>query len=156
MHRILILFTFVFSLNCLHALEEEDRLGIQDIINEYVDSWNLRECKGFGDGFTEDADFVNIFGMHFIGRTEIEERHLRILQTFLKGSQLEILNTQLREVQPGLVIAIIHWNLKGFRSPGTDLSQPGEAREGVFSHVFIKSEDKWEITATQNTLIPKR
>ena len=92
--------------------------------------------------------------MHFSGKAEIEKRHIQILQTFLKGSTLEILRTQLREVQPGLVVAIVHWRCPGFRTPRSDLNKPGEVREGVFTQVFIHSGDKWEITASQNTLVP--
>ena len=110
--------------------------------------------KGFADGFTEHADFVNIFGMHFVGRAEIEARHVAILQTLLKDSTLEILEIKLREVQPGLVVAIVRWQVEGFRSPHTDLTQPGVTRRGIFSHLFIQVAERWQITATQNTLIP--
>lgn len=136
------------------ALDDIDREAIQKVIDHYVEAWNFHECKGFGNDFTVDADFVNIYGMHFSGRAEIEERHVRIMQTFLKGSFFEVVKMQLREVQPGLVVAIVHWRVSGFRTPRSDMNKPAETREGLFSHVFIKNDDKWEITATQNTLIP--
>ncbi|MFA6916107.1 MAG: SgcJ/EcaC family oxidoreductase [Parachlamydiales bacterium] len=137
----------------LTGLEETQSHAIHDVINSYVDAWNHHEGVGFADNYTEEADFVNIYGMHFIGKAEIEERHQRILQTFLKGSVFEVLSTQLREVKPGFVIAIVHWRVEGFRSRNTPHA-PGQKREGIFSHVFVNNNGKWEITSSQNTLLP--
>lgn len=142
-------------MNVAFALEPADQDAIHTVIQTYTHAWNALGCKGFADGFTEDADFVNIFGMKFTGKEEIEERHVKILQTFFKGSKLEILATQLREVQPSFVIATVPWRLHGFRAPGSDNTLPGEVRDGIFTQVFIKSKDTWKITASQNTLVGK-
>ncbi len=143
-----------FSSTLSNALEESDRYSIHRVIQGYVDSWNLRGGKGFGDGFSEQADFVNIFGMKFSGRAEIEERHVKILQTIFKGSVLEVIDTQLREVCSGLVIAMVRWKLRGYRTPGADKNSLPEVRDGIFTHVFVQSDRKWEITASQNTMMP--
>ena len=47
---------------------------------------------------------------------------------------------------------MVFWQVDGFHKPGTDYSCPGEIITGVFSHVFVKKEDGWKITASQNTL----
>ena len=145
---------FLFLCFSLNAFEQADRTAIYDAIQVYADAWNYHGGKGFGDSFTEDADFVNIFGMNFIGRNEIEERHLKIIQTLFKGSFLEIQDVKLREAQPGLVIALVSWKLEGFRNPGSDMSKPGVTRDGIFTQVFINRDKKWLITASQNTLKP--
>lgn len=140
--------------NALVALEPVDESAINRVIQDYTHSWNEKEGNGFADHYSEQADFVNIFGMKFCGKTEIENRHTTILQGLLKGSKLETLETTYREVQPGLVIATVFWKLNGFRTPGSDLKLPGEVREGVFTHVLVQTNGKWEITASQNTLKP--
>jgi hypothetical protein len=35
-----------------------------------------------------------------------------------------------------------------------DSSKPEETREGIFTHVFVQQNGKWEIVASQNTLRP--
>lgn len=151
-HNICVLVALcLVSFHSVFALKQEDRSAIQEVINGYADSWNQREGRGFGDGFTADADFVNLFGMYFSGKTEIENRHVQILQTILKGSTLQILDSSLREVQPGLVIALVRWKLLG-NGKHFQLNTAGEIREGIFTQVFIKRDDKWLITASQNTL----
>ncbi len=139
---LLSLFNFAF------ALEKTDQEAIEKVIADYTYAWNEQGCKGFAEGFAQDADFVNIFGMKFSGKEEIEARHIHILQTVLKDSKMEILKTNLREAQEGLVIATVYWRVKGFKV--------GEAiREGIFTQVFVQQGGKWEITASQNTLISK-
>ena len=145
---------FVY-LNSVFALETADQTVIQEIITNYAKAWNDQAGKGFGDGFAEDADFVNIFGMHFSGKAEIEVRHIKILQAFLKDSKMTILSAKLREVQPGLVIALVKWKVDGFRQPGSDMRLPGVTREGIFTQVFLLRDHQWEIVASQNTLIPE-
>ncbi len=151
---LLVLFCVIFFKGAF-ALETDDKKAIQEVIKSYTSAWNDHEGKGFGDSFTDEADFVNIFGMHFSGKAEIERRHIQILQTFSKESKLLILNTQLREVYPGLVIALVRWGVEGFRDPGSDMSLPGKTQEGIFTQVFIKQDGKWKITASQNTLFPQ-
>jgi uncharacterized protein (TIGR02246 family) len=143
---------FCGSINFVSALEQKDELAIQKVIQFYTNSWNQHGGKDFASVYAENADFVNIYGVKFSGKDEIEARHIKILQTFLKDSKLEILDTSLREIQPGVVIASVRWRLEGYRSPSSDLNQPGETRDGIFTQVFVNSNNQWEITASQNTL----
>lgn len=154
MKNVILTILFCFLGISGQALEHADELAIRKIVQNYTDSWNQRDCKGFAEDFSTDADFVNIFGMKFSGKAEIENRHIKILQTFLKGSKLEIVDTHLREIQPGLVIGTIYWKIYGFHTPGSDMNKPGEIRDGIFTQVFVNTNKKWEITASQNTMIP--
>lgn len=149
-----VLLICLFYLGPVFGLDHADEAAIHDIIQNYTHAWNDQAGKGFGEGFAADADFVNIFGTHFSGKAEIEARHIQILKSFLKNSKLHILSTKLREVQPGLVIALVRWRADGFRQPGSDLSLPGVQREGIFTQVFVKHDHQWEIAASQNTLVP--
>ncbi|MCB1109813.1 MAG: SgcJ/EcaC family oxidoreductase [Chlamydiia bacterium] len=130
------------------ALDTQDEVLIKGIVDQYVESWNHHAGKGFGSGFSKDADFINIFGMTFSGREEIEDRHVEILQTFLKDSTFEVTDFKLREATPGVVIALVSWKVDGLLKPG----KPKEVIHGVFSHTFVKTGNSWEIVACQNTL----
>lgn len=144
--------TLLLGLTSLFALEEGDREVISSVIQGYTQAWNEQAGKGFADGFTEDGDFVNIYGMHIVGKAEIEARHVHILDTFLKGSTLEIEEVDIREVAPTVAIAHVRWKLNGYRDPFS----PGETsvRQGIFTQVYLKQGERWLITASHNTLIP--
>lgn len=134
---------FIFNLSTLMALEESDARSIEQIVDHIQYAWNEQNGHGFADHYAQDADFVNIFGMAFKGQQEIEIRHVKILETFLKGTRFEVDHVRLKEINPEVVIAHVNWTV-------TQPERP-DVMKGIFTHVFVKTSDKWEITATQNT-----
>ena len=135
----------------LFALESNDERAIRSCIEKYAHAWNEPDSHGFADDFTENADFVNIFGMHYAGKEKIQQRHNTILETFLKGTKFGTSSIELREEQTGLVIATVHWTLDGYVQ--RDPKSPN-IKQGIFSHVFVNRDGEWKICATQNTLMP--
>lgn len=150
-HTCLFLFTIISTATSMFALENNDYKAINKIIDHFSVAWNHQQGQGFADYYTQDADFVNIFGMTFAGKQEIEVRHIKILESILKGSIFEVINVRLREAKPDLVIAHVNWKVSNIQEPGKEPLK--ETIKGVFTHVFLKNQDKWEIVATQNTLI---
>ncbi len=149
-HLKLSLFLILLFTSSAFALEKSDQNSINKIVEHFTNAWNLHEGKGSADYYAEDADFVNIFGMAFSGKEEIESRHVKIHETFLKGSIFEVTDLKMREAKPGIVIAHVYWRVNGIQKPGTESKQ---TMNGVFTHAFIRNNDKWEITSTQNTLV---
>lgn len=140
------LFSLLALTSSLSALDTTDRNAIHNIVEHVTHAWNAHQGRGFADHYASDADFVNIFGMTFLGRQEIEDRHIEILKTFLKGSIFEVTGLRLREAKSDVVIAQVHWKVTNIQKP----------MEGVFTHTFVKNKDEWEITSSQNTLISKK
>jgi len=138
---------FILSFTSLFALDTADRNAIDKIVGHFTHAWNDREGKGSGDYYAQDADFVNIFGTAFSGKQEIETRHVKIHETFLKGSIFEVVETKVREAKPEVVIAQVYWKVTNIQKPGA------ETMKGIFTHTFIKNNGAWEIASTQNTLI---
>jgi uncharacterized protein (TIGR02246 family) len=133
----------------MFGLEESDSQAINRAIEHFTDVWNGHSGYGSADYYAEDADFVNIFGMFFSGKEEIESRHREIHKSFLKGSHFEVIRSWIREVKPDTVIAHVVWKVSKIK-----VNDPLKSTmNGIFTHVFIKNEDKWEITSTQNTMI---
>lgn len=130
------------------ALEQGDRDSICKIVDHFSNAWNQNHGKGSSDHYAQDADFVNIFGMVFSGKNEIEERHIQVHKGFLKDTIFTTTDLKIREVQPDLVMVQAYWNVDGVKKPE---SQEKGSMRGVFTHVFIKRNGQWEITSTQNT-----
>lgn len=138
---------FLLSFPSIFALDTWDRNEIEKIIDHFTHAWNACEGKGSGDFYAEDADFVNIFGVAFSGKQEIEARHVKIHEAFLKGTLFEVIQTKVREATPEVVIAHVYWKVTHTQKPAAD------SMKGIFTHTFVKVNGRWEITATQNTLI---
>ncbi|MEC7839253.1 MAG: SgcJ/EcaC family oxidoreductase [Chlamydiota bacterium] len=146
------IFSFLFLHNAF-TTEPEDEIAIGNILEDWSYAWNHQAGSGIGEHYSEHADFINIFGMHFKSKEEIEQRHIHILKTFLKDSLFEMTNIHLREISPNLIIGHVSWKVNGFHAAGQELSASGEIRQGIFTHVFVKNSDnKWEIVASHNTL----
>lgn len=134
------------------ALNSKDKETINHIVDHFTNVWNAPEGRGFADYYAHDADFVNLFGTAFSGKQEIEARHIKILETFLKGSTFEVTDLRLREAAPDIVIVHVYWKVSNIQVPGKD--PLNETMKGIFTHVFLRNNnDNWEIIASQNTTI---
>jgi len=134
----------LFFISSGYALDAEGQMAISEIVDQFTHAWNDHKGKGLGDHYAENADFVNIFGMKFSGRQEIEERHLKILDTFLKGSVFTVTDLTVREVKPDVVVVHVQWIVDSLKE---------KAMKGLFTHTMVKNGDCWEIASSQNTLI---
>jgi uncharacterized protein (TIGR02246 family) len=130
-------------------LTMEAQSEISLIIKALSDSWNSHDMAAYAAQFTEDADFVNVIGMHWKGRPEIEASHVQVHRTIFRNSKLKILDCSLRPLAPGVVLAHTRWEMTGHESPpGVRFS---ELRHGIISSVFVEREGRWLIAAFQNT-----
>jgi uncharacterized protein (TIGR02246 family) len=69
-------------------------------------AWNAGDGKAFAAEFAGDADFVNIFAMHVVGRDEIAQLHQTIFDTIYKGSRNTFTVEEVRSL--GEHAAVVH------------------------------------------------
>jgi len=123
--------------------------GIETVVSAVVEAWNRHDMKAYAAQFTEDADFVNVVGMHFRGRPQIESVHFDLHRTIFKNSNLRAVNTIVRSVNERVALAHIAWEMSGAEGlPGWNVP---ELRKGMMSLVLVRTGDRWRITAAQNT-----
>ena len=123
---------------------------VAKIVASLADSWNRHDMATYAAQFTDDADFVNVIGMHWHGRSEIEARHVDVHRTIFRNSTLRTLDYSLRFLSPGVVLAHINWEMSGHESPPGANFAPG-VRHGVITGVFVEQEGRWLIAAFHNT-----
>lgn len=131
---------------------DADKKAIEAIVYDYQRSWNESAGYDFSKHFSEDSYFINIFDMKFLGREEIEARHVKILETFLKDSEFTTTNIEIHPFDEDRYVVYVEWSVSGFHAPGTDYSLPGRTITGMFAHIFVRSGDTFEITYTRNHL----
>jgi uncharacterized protein (TIGR02246 family) len=114
----------------------------------FVDDWNSHDMKSFGELFAENADFVNVIGLWWRGRAEIQKAHEAIHATRMKNSHLVATETAVRVLRPGVAVIHVRWELTG--DTGIDgVTLP--PRLGILSLVTVKTGSKWLIASAQNT-----
>ena len=123
--------------------------GVETVVSAVVEAWNRHDMRDYAAQFTEDADFVNVVGMHFRGRPQIEAVHADLHRTIFRNSILRAASTTVRPVDGQVALAHVAWEMTGAEGlPGWNVP---DLRKGMMSLVLVRSGDRWLITAAQNT-----
>jgi uncharacterized protein (TIGR02246 family) len=119
--------------------------GIRDA---FVDAWNLHDIPSLAALFTDDAQFVNVLGMWWKGRDEIQSRLAGNHETIFKYSHLSPTGQDVYYLRPDIAIVHSTWMLTGQVDRA---GNPVPAREGIITLVVARSAERWRINAFQNT-----
>jgi uncharacterized protein (TIGR02246 family) len=129
------------------ATDDEDITAIKDVFSRFSKIWDQPGMPGFGDLFSEDADFVVITGKWLKGRNEIVSYHKNLLATFYKGSRsIPMEAVAIRLLEPNIAIAHI--------TSGAHYTQDGveHTRTALATATLTKRDGTWRISAFHNTL----
>ncbi len=126
----------------------DDRTEAANVIREFAACWNRHDMQAFAFLFAPNAEFVNVVGLWWKGRAEIQKAHEFAHATFFSQSRLTIENTEVRSVADDIVIARSRWTLVGHT---TDDAKALPARSGILVNVLARSNAGWSIIDSQNT-----
>ncbi len=125
-----------------------DQEAIRDVVAAFEDSWNRHDMEAFAELFTEDADFVNVVGLWWKGRSEIKQAHETSHANMFKNSKLSISETSIRFLKPDVAVVRSEWELVGHTDPQGETLSP---RKGILTNVVTEEGGRWVIVASQNT-----
>ncbi len=121
---------------------------VSRIVDAFAATWNRHDMSAFAQLFAEDAEFVNVVGLWWKGRAEIQGAHEFTHQTMFRNSRLSIREVATRFPMPGIAIARCRWTLEGHLSPeGDELP----ARNGILVNTLQQLDGAWKIIDSQNT-----
>ena len=122
---------------------------VSAVVSAVVEAWNRHDMQAYSAQFTEDADFVNVVGMHFRGRPQIEAVHVDLHRTIFRNSMIRAVSATVRPVNDQVALAHVAWEMTGAEGlPGWNVP---DLRKGMLSLVLLRAGDRWLITAAQNT-----
>jgi uncharacterized protein (TIGR02246 family) len=121
---------------------------VTQVVQAFADCWNRHDMKAFARLFAADAEFVNVVGLWWKGRDEIEKAHELMHATMFRKSRLTMANSSIRFPLEGIAIARSRWALEGHVSPE---DAPLPARKGVLLNVLRRGPAEWSIIDSQNT-----
>jgi uncharacterized protein (TIGR02246 family) len=79
----------------------EDEQLIQQVVELWGDAWNRHDMARMAELVSDDADFVNVWGMHWHGRAEIEREHAERHRTTVQGQRVDHARREAAVHQPG-------------------------------------------------------
>jgi uncharacterized protein (TIGR02246 family) len=110
-------------------------------------AWNAADGAGFAAPFAEDADFVNVLGMHARGREAIAAGHDEIFRTVYAGSEVRYRVERARLLRPDVALVHMHGALT---IPTGPMAGEHEARPSM---VLTREGGEWRIASFHNTFI---
>eukprot|EP00656_Telonema_subtile_P022243 TRINITY_DN23347_c0_g1_i1.p1 TRINITY_DN23347_c0_g1~~TRINITY_DN23347_c0_g1_i1.p1 ORF type:complete len:133 (-),score=34.96 TRINITY_DN23347_c0_g1_i1:177-575(-) len=107
-----------------------------------------RDAGSLAALFQEDADFVNVVGLWWSKRRDIQKAHAYGLRTFFRDSSLTAEKVKVKYLGDGTVATVhVSWLLQGQLEPDGSTS---ERRRSVMVLVAEKEADGWRVAAAQN------
>ncbi|AKU95540.1 hypothetical protein AKJ09_02204 [Labilithrix luteola] len=126
-------------------------IGIEDVIERYVQTWQRDDMDAWGELFTEDCDFVAWAGQWWKTRRENVDAHKCVHASVAKQRQnyeLEIAKVDMLCSELALVHA--RWSWREFRAMP---DAPSDDRSGIVTMVMMKTEAGWRIRASHNARV---
>lgn len=131
----------------MQQITSSDQSSLETLVEALEDAWNAGDGAGFAAAFADDADFVNVYGMHGRGRTAIAKGHHFIFTTVYKDSKVEYRVVSVRMLAPG--VAVLHVSAR-LNVPGGPLVGTHEA---LWTGIATLLDDSWKFAAFQNTFV---
>lgn len=119
----------------------------EDMPAAFRAAWMARDASMLGSLFAEDADFVNVVGLWWQKREQIEKAHAYGFGRIFTDSILRVGRTRLRRMGD---VAVVHarFTLHGQRDPD---GEPLGVRRTVMTFVMSRQDGGWLCVAAQNT-----
>ncbi|HSU13005.1 SgcJ/EcaC family oxidoreductase [Longimicrobium sp.] len=121
---------------------------VAPLVRALQDAWNAGDGAAFSAPLTDDADFVNVYGMHARGRESIAAGHEHIFRTVYAGSRVEYRVESARRLRDDVALVHLHARLSVPAGPMAGV------REALPSLVLTREGGgPWRIAAFHNTFI---
>ncbi len=129
----------------------EERVTLDEfelLVTRFEEAWNRHDARELASLFALDAEFVNVAGLWWRGRDQIEAAHVRYHASTYKGSILSIRMSTAKVLSPEMALVICQWDLVGQRGVG---GAPCPTEAGVLSWMLTRNVDDWQISVSHNT-----
>ena len=102
---------------------------VKHVVVLYESAWNSSDMAAMAELYAPDVHWVNIVGMHWKGREEVDYAHRALFDQSFRG-----VTTTLEEVESitpvpgGGAIAVVRWAVGPYRTPSGQVSPASRTR----------------------------
>jgi len=129
------------------TLADSDLASVQSMVEELESAWNDGDGARFVQLFAEDADFIDIDGVHVRGRGAIAAGRDTIFGTVCAGSRVAYRLGSLRLLGDCGAVVLLHARLH--------LAPGGRTLEARSLLVLARRRGRWRIAAFHNTPVTR-
>lgn len=124
--------------------------GAPALARRFVAAFNSGDARALAGLFTEDAEFVNIYGIRMSGRSGIEHGHQAAFASRLDGATLTLQDVEQHAVTNDLAVVQVEWHLERAPDADPDLVVPDSA--GVLTFTALRSPAGWHFVCGANVM----
>jgi uncharacterized protein (TIGR02246 family) len=132
----------------------DDQTAIRQILERLHDAWNSHDMDAYVADLQPDADWVNVVGMHWVGRETIRQAHLALHRGMFAHSRISTTDVQMRDIGPGVVLVVSTGAVEGVGRTPDGAEYPASGNRMTL--VMIKADGRWTIAHAHNTMIDAR
>ncbi len=126
-----------------------DEDAIRAIALGVIERFNKHEASP-PSSYTQDADFVNVYGVWMRGATEIQRGRKSENAVVLKDAKITLLDLNIRFIRSDVAIVHQTHDLSGKRTSSGD---PLPVERQINTRILVKERGKWLTTSFQNTIV---
>lgn len=131
---------------------DEDERGIRTIIMSVENAWNTHDMQAYSKLLTDDADWINIVGMHWKGKVAVMKAHTVFHEITFKvqNHKIKTDNIEVRPLSSNIALAVVTTTNDAFTSPDGRIFSKAQNRQ---TYVLVKEADGWKITHGHNVRV---
>ena len=131
-------------------LTKEDEQKIRRIPMGFEEAWNTHDMKALAKLFREDAEFINVVGMHWHGRDAIVKAHAIFHEIMFQDCRLKTDSIEIRPLGSDYAIAVWTSTQDSYTTPSGQVIPKGQTK---LSLILAKGPDGWKIVHGANVRI---
>jgi uncharacterized protein (TIGR02246 family) len=121
---------------------EEAAESVDATVLTLMHAWNHHDMRAWAACFTDDADYVDVSGTHWRGRSEIEARQMELHANAHRNSTMRISEWSIRFLNPETCLVDMRWDMKGGSI---------RKRKGMLTMVLVPDGTGWRASVAQNS-----
>ena len=133
------------------AMPSDTTAKVQRLADQYAAAWNASDMDAMAKLYSGDVHWVNIVGMHWQGKTQVDQAHRAYFDIMFKGVPLTLEAIESVVVLPGgALVTVLRWAVGAFKTPFGEQIPPSRDR---MSLVLIPRADELVIAHGSNVQI---
>jgi uncharacterized protein (TIGR02246 family) len=137
----------------VHAAQEAPQTAIEKMLATEQAAWNAGDSVAYADAYTDDADFINIRGQVFTGKTAVQQQHAKIFAGPFKDSSINIVVRRFTQLSDHAALVDTDQTVTNFKGlPPGIVATDQDTLVTHFKYLAIQQVDgTWKFAAGQNT-----
>ena len=111
------------------AINDSAGVKVKTVLDGWEAAWNASDMTAMWQLATDDVHWVNVVGMHWRGKAEVQKAHQVYFDLLFKGRSCKL--DEIESIAPlpsGAFVAVVRWSMGGYRRPTGVMRLPGKDR----------------------------